>query len=117
MKCEKCHFEFCWRCLGSYAGYKHEAGMEIYCNFKGTSYFLVVCFFLLMIGMKMVYLFWPTFLTFSLPTLPVLTTYEYFNLICGFFMQFVLCFVIKDVNSFVVLLVLIPAVPILHVTC
>lgn len=24
MKCEKCKYEFCWHCLGSYKGYRHE---------------------------------------------------------------------------------------------
>ena len=60
MNCAKCRFEFCWACLGRYVSYRHDHGMEQYCNIRkmvsGGIYVLFIALFfilkLLMLGSR-----------------------------------------------------------------
>jgi len=51
MQCVKCRHEFCWFCLGTYTGYRHNPGMKTYCVLagfmKGLIAFFITSIFLL----------------------------------------------------------------------
>ena len=34
MVCAKCHYEMCWKCMGSYKAYKHLPGRKELCGYR-----------------------------------------------------------------------------------
>ena len=52
MVCAKCKYEFCWTCLGHYARYRHDEGMDKYCGQSMFVYTFLYLTFLLVIFVK-----------------------------------------------------------------
>ena len=82
MVCQTCKYEFCWMCLGSYKGYRHE-GIEI-CGFRVFFWFLFFILSIILVDAN----FTQCFSWYSVITTSVLNFFK----IIGQIFAFILCF-------------------------
>lgn len=78
MNCGKCKFEFCWICLSSYRGYRHEPGNEWLCSLLAIVKFVLIVLAIFSFVLKFAHCF-----ALTLPT--------------SYFVSLVYAFPLKDV--------------------
>ena len=61
MICPKCHFEFCWTCMGYYPSYMHEPNMNLYHNIAGFFKSAIPILLVVFLIIKLLYISNPTF--------------------------------------------------------
>lgn len=61
MICPKCHYEFCWTCMGHYPSYMHDEGMKTYHNIAGFFKAAIPILLFLFVVVKLLYISNPTF--------------------------------------------------------